>query len=109
MLTEVRLSGYTSLVPIMVAVAQLAERQIVALEVAGSSPVGHPQACKSALSAEINSTQGIRISWQIVAKITPKTPESGGLWRSFSCLRDLQIHIGDTVLAILICSRYAPA
>lgn len=28
----------------MVPVAQLAERQIVALEVAGSSPVGHPNA-----------------------------------------------------------------
>ena len=46
-MTEVRLPGYTSLVKIiMVAVAQLAERQIVDLEVAGSKPVGHPKHAK---------------------------------------------------------------
>src|SRR5579859_1804992 len=47
-LTPSALLGYTASAglpeqpEIMVAVAQLAERQIVALEVAGSSPVGHP-------------------------------------------------------------------
>ena len=53
-LTSVGPSGYTGEVfrelsedaHRVVAVAQSAERQIVALEVAGSSPVGHPKHTK---------------------------------------------------------------
>jgi hypothetical protein len=41
-----------------VAVAQLAERQIVALEVAGSSPVGHPLYSEKALEPESIRPQG---------------------------------------------------
>lgn len=36
----------------MVAIAQLAERQIVALKVTGSSPVSHPTHYRSTLSRE---------------------------------------------------------
>jgi hypothetical protein len=44
----------------MVAVAQSAERQVVALEVAGSSPVGHPPIQhKDALEPENIRRQGI--------------------------------------------------
>jgi hypothetical protein len=46
----------------MVPVAQLAERQIVALEVAGSNPIGHPQIIKDALRTEMISAQGIGVS-----------------------------------------------
>lgn len=46
----------------MVPVAQLAERQIVALEVVGSNPIGHPQEKQDALRTEIISTQGISVS-----------------------------------------------
>jgi hypothetical protein len=46
----------------MVPVAQLAERQIVALEVVGSNPIGHPQDYKDALSADNSSAQGIGVS-----------------------------------------------
>jgi hypothetical protein len=45
----------------VVAVAQSVERQIVALEGAGSSPVGHPKTYNSALNAVIFSVQGIFI------------------------------------------------
>lgn len=46
---------------IMVPVAQLAERQIVALEVVGSNPIGHPQAENDALRTEMISAQGIGV------------------------------------------------
>jgi hypothetical protein len=42
----------------MVAVAQSAERQVVALEVAGSSPVGHPTKKIKALEPEMIRPQG---------------------------------------------------
>lgn len=45
----------------MVPVAQLAERQIVALEVVGSSPIGHPQTHADALDTEHLSVWGIGI------------------------------------------------
>ncbi len=45
----------------MVPVAHPAERQIVALEVAGSNPVGHPRHTHDALSAEMISAQGIGV------------------------------------------------
>jgi hypothetical protein len=50
----------------MVAVAQSVERQIVALEVAGSSPVGHPKTRESALCAGVISAQGTGISIPIM-------------------------------------------
>lgn len=37
-----RISQSTILAPVMVAIAQLVERQIVVLDVAGSNPVSHP-------------------------------------------------------------------
>lgn len=43
----------------MVPVAHPAERQIVALEVAGSNPVGHPLHIHDALGADNFSIQGI--------------------------------------------------
>jgi hypothetical protein len=67
-----------------------------------------PQPPKSALSADRFSPQGTRLSGPIAAGNLPKTPESGGLWRSFESSRDLQIHIGDTVLANSICSSWLP-
>src|SRR5215831_12137915 len=63
----------------MVAVAQLAERQIVALEVAGSSPVGHPHYDKEALDPEMIRPQGFRHVERILREIPHDVPRHGGL------------------------------
>ena len=78
----------------MVAVAQSVERQIVALEVAGSSPVGHPRTTKSALSAGRFSAQGIFIFFSIVGqKVRQKhlnLEVSEGCFRFRATSRDLR-------------------
>src|SRR5215471_20513098 len=74
----------------MVPVAQLAERQIVALEVAGSNPVGHPQAsvrcpegrCSPAFGASLCSSRCAIKRRQL----PPKKDESGGHPRPINLL-----------------------
>jgi hypothetical protein len=50
-------------------------RQIVALEVAGSSPVGHPIQHKDALTPDILRTQGIwRFERDLLGSYAPVSP-----------------------------------
>jgi hypothetical protein len=58
----------------MVPVAQLAERQIVALEVVGSNPIGHPKVTEDALRTDNFSAQGISVSRVERAKILSNLP-----------------------------------
>ena len=58
----------------MVAVAQPAERQVVALEVAGSSPVGHPQQSNDALETDNYSAQGIWLLDRVLRSLPPLAP-----------------------------------
>ena len=66
----------------MVAVAQLAERQIVALEVAGSSPVGHPRYSKEALEPEMIRPQGFRLVEAVLRERPQDLPRYGSLAHS---------------------------
>ena len=82
----------------MVAVAQSAERQIVALEVAGSSPVGHPRADTSALSADDYSIQGIFISLRFLTVQPSLAPSS--VYRAPALVRGIAMESGCKLILL---------
>ena len=76
----------------MVAVAQSAERQVVALEVAGSSPVGHPTKKIKALEPEMIRPQGFWLIERVLLVNPHELHRYGGL--DYVCVTS--IHMCET-------------
>jgi hypothetical protein len=76
----------------MVAVAQSAERQVVALEVAGSSPVGHPHQNNKALEPETIRPQGFWLIEGVLRVNSHELHRYGGL----AHMVETSIHMCET-------------
>src|SRR5262249_21192019 len=96
----------------VVTVAQSAERQIVALEVAGSSPVGHPTPPPDAPRVLKLWLSGHRFIPGLSSPVAANTPAHTPLLEvsrdSDDCQRDLQIQLRDTILRVSILRPSGP-